>query len=73
MVLMGITYKLIVRAVDHRSLDSSGEWDRTWDTSYEWLIVDEDWNEVTGMGGYSTEGKARIAGEEKLKRLEDEQ
>lgn len=70
---MEMTYKLIVRAVDHKCLDSSGEWDRTWDTSYEWLIVDEDWNEVAGMDGYGTEEKARIAGEEKLKRLEEEQ
>jgi hypothetical protein len=70
---MGITYKLIVRAVDHKCLDSSGEWDRTWDTSYEWLIVDEDWNEVRGMGGYDTEANAREAGEEKLRRLEEGQ
>ncbi len=57
----------------HKCLDSDGEWDRTWDESYEYIIYDEEGLEVAGRDGYDTEEKARIAGEEKLKRLEDEQ
>ena len=56
----------------HKCLDSDGEWDRTWDESYEYIIYDEEGFEVAGRDGYDTEEKARIAGEEKLKRLEEE-
>ena len=56
----------------HKCLDSDGEWDRTWDESYEYIIYDEEGLEVAGRDGYDTEEKARIAGEERLKRLEEE-
>ena len=65
--------KLSVHRVDHRCLDSDGCWDGTYDESYEYIIYDEEGLEVAGMDGYHTEEKARIAGEEKLKRLEEEQ
>ena len=55
----------------HKCLDSDGEWDRTWDESYEYIIYDEEGAEVTGWDGYRTEEAARKAGEERLKRLEE--
>jgi hypothetical protein len=55
----------------HKCTTSDGEWDRTWDESYEYIIYDEERLEVDGMDGYNTEEEARKAGEERLKRLED--
>ena len=57
----------------HKCIDYEGEWDGTWDESYEYIIYDAEGLEVAGRDGYGTEEKARIAGEEKLKRLEEEQ
>lgn len=65
------TLRLCVHRVDCKCIDSDGEWDRTWDDSYEYVIYDEEGIEVAGMDGYHTEEKARIAGEEKLKKLEE--
>ena len=55
----------------HKCTSSDGDWDRTWDESYEYIIYDEEGIEVTGWDGYRTEEAARIAGEERLKRLEE--
>lgn len=55
----------------HKCTTSDGEWDRTWDESYEYIIYDEEEFEIAGMDGYNTEEEARKAGEERLKRLED--
>lgn len=55
----------------HKCTSSNGEWDRTWDESYEYIIYDEEGIEVDGWDGYNTEEAARIAGEMRLKRLED--
>lgn len=55
----------------HKCTSSNGEWDRTWDQSYEYIIYDEEGIEVAGWDGYGTEEEARKAGEERLKRLED--
>ena len=63
--------KLCVCRIDHKCIDSDGEWDGTWDDSYEWLIYDEEGYLVAGRDGDHTEEKARKAGEEKLKRLEN--
>lgn len=63
--------RLCVHRVDCKCIDSDGEWDGTWDDSYEYVIYDEEGIEVAGMDGYHTEEKARIAGEERLKRLEE--
>jgi hypothetical protein len=63
--------KLRVRDVAHKCLSSDGEWDRTWDTSYEWVIEDEEGMEIDGMDGYHTMEQAREAGEKKLKELEE--
>ena len=60
--------KLFVRRVDHKCTDSQGEWDGTWDETYEYVIYDDiTGDEVTEWGGYPTREKAREAGEEKLK------
>ena len=56
----------------HKCTSSNGEWDRTWDESYEYIIYDEEGIEVDGWDGYHTEEAARIAGEMRLKRLEEE-
>jgi hypothetical protein len=55
----------------HKCTSADGEWDRTWDESYEYIIYDEEGIEVAGWDGYRTEEAARKAGEEKLKRLEE--
>lgn len=55
----------------HKCTSSNGEWDRTWDESYEYIIYDEEGIEVDGWDGYNTEEAARIAGEMRLKRLEE--
>ena len=55
----------------HKCTSSDGDWDRTWNESYEYIIYDEDGIEVTGWDGYRSEEAARIAGEERLKRLEE--
>ena len=64
--------RLYVGPVHHKCVDSNGDWDGTWDESYEYIIYDEEGIEVAGHDGYDTEEKARIAGEEKLKRLKGE-
>lgn len=55
----------------HKCTSSDGDWDRTWNEIYEYIIYDEEGIEVTGWDGYRTEEAARIAGEERLKRLEE--
>lgn len=57
----------------HKCTSSDGDWDGVYDESYEYIIYDEEGVEVAGRDGYDTEEKARVAGEEKLKRLEEEQ
>lgn len=64
-------YKLRVRDVGFKCLDTDGEWDSTWETSYEWVIEDEDGIEVHGMGGYPTYERAREAGELAWIRMRD--
>jgi hypothetical protein len=55
----------------HKCLDSDGDWDGVYDESYEYIIYDEEGTEVAGWDGYCSEDAARIAGEERLKRLEE--
>ena len=55
----------------HKFLDSDGDWDGVYDESYEYIIYDEEGIEVAGMDGFNTEEAARMAGEERLKRLEE--
>ena len=52
-------------------MDSEGNWDGTWDTTYAWAIVKDDGTDVQSMDGYMTEHRAIEAGERALKRLED--
>ena len=63
--------KLCVHRVDHKCIDLEGNWDGTWDESYEYIIRDEEGFEIAGMDGYLTEAKAREAGEEALKKLKE--
>lgn len=63
---------LSICRIDRKCIDYEGEWDGTWDENYEYIIYDEEGIEVAGHDGYDTEEKARIAGEEKLKRLKGE-
>lgn len=63
--------RLCVHRVDRKCIDSDGDWDRTWDESYEYIIYDGEGIEVAGWDGYRTEEEARKAGEEWLKRLEE--
>jgi len=64
--------RLFVRRVDHKCTDSQGEWDGTWDETYEYVIYDDiTGDEVTEWGGYPTRERAREAGEKKLKTLEE--
>jgi len=65
--------RLSICRIDRKCIDYEGEWVGTWDESYEFLIYDSEGLEVASRGGYHTEEQARIAGEEKLKRLEEEQ
>ena len=65
--------RLSICRIDRKCIDYEGEWDGTWDESYEYIIYDEEGIEVAGWDGYGTEEEARKAGEEKLKRLEEEQ
>lgn len=53
----------------HKCTSSDGDWDRTWDESYEYIIYDEEGIEVAGMDGYGTEEEARRAGEMRLNEL----
>lgn len=41
-------YKLRVRDVGFKCLATDGEWDGTWETSYEWVIEDEEEAESGG-------------------------
>lgn len=63
--------RLCVHRVDHKCIDTDGEWDGTWDESYEYLIYDEEGYEVAGWGGFHSEKKAREAGEKALTKLKE--
>ena len=54
-------------------LDTEGEWDRTYDTTYEYTIEDEEGFEIDGWDGFRSKEEARKEGKKKLKRLEEEQ
>lgn len=63
--------RLCVHRVDCKCIDTDGYWDGTWDYSYEWAIYDEEGYQLDEWDGYRSEEAARIAGEERLKRLEE--
>lgn len=50
-------------------ISTDGEWDGTWDESYEYIIRDEEVFEIAGMDGFGTHDKALEAGKKKLKEL----
>ena len=53
----------------HKCISSEGEWDGTYDESYEYIIYDGEGIEVAGWDGFNTHDKARVAGERKLYEL----
>ena len=61
---------LSICRIDRKCIDYEGEWDGTYDESYEYIIYDEEGFEVAGMDGYRTREEARETGEKKLKELE---
>lgn len=63
--------RLSICRIDRKCIDYEGEWDGTYDESYEYIIYDGEGIEVAGRDGYRSEEAARIAGEERLKRLEE--
>jgi hypothetical protein len=64
--------RLSICRIDRKCIDYEGEWDGTYDESYEYIIYDEEGFEVAGMDGYRTREEAREVGEKKLKELEEE-
>lgn len=52
-------------------MDSEGNWDKTWDTTYAWAIIDDNGIEVQSMDGYMTEQRAMEDGERALKKMEE--
>ena len=65
--------RLRVIKVDRKCIDSEGEWDGTYDESFEYGIYDEEGFEVDGWDGFRSKEEARKEGKKKLKRLEEEQ
>ena len=63
--------KLSIHRIDHKCLDTEGEWDGTYHRIYEYIIYDEEGFEVDGWDGFRSKEEAREAGEKKLKELED--
>jgi hypothetical protein len=63
--------RLRVFPVDHKCLDTEGEWDGTYDESFEYGIYDEEGFEVDGWDGFRSMEEARKEGEKKLKELEE--
>ena len=50
---------------------SDGAWDGTWDEWYEYIIHNSEGEIVDQESGFQSKDKARKAGEERLKRLEE--
>jgi hypothetical protein len=63
--------RLCVCPVHRKCIDYEGEWDGTYDDSFEYIIYDSEGIEVAGRGGYNTAEQAREAGEKKLKEMEE--
>lgn len=63
--------RLSICRIDRKCIDYEGEWDGTYDESYEYIIYDGEGIEVAGRDGFYTHDKAREAGEKKLKELEE--
>ena len=64
----GVNDKFWIGVVEenYKCLDTQGEWDGTYDTSYRYDIYDENNIQVDGFGGYRTKEEAREAGEKCL-------
>lgn len=65
-------YRLAVFPLQTMRIDTDGEWDKTWETSFGWIIEDEEGVTVKGGRGFATfEEAAEEAGEKKLKSMEE--
>ena len=64
-------YRMTVSKDICKCTSSTGEWDRTWDEWYEYIIFNSDGEIVDQESGFHSKDKAREAGEERLKRLEE--
>jgi hypothetical protein len=63
--------RLCVCPVHRKCIDYEGEWDGTYNDSFEYIIYDSEGIEVAGWDGYNTAEQAREAGEKKLKAMEE--
>ena len=63
--------RLRVFPVDHKCVDTEGEWDGTYHRIYEYTIEDEEGFEVDGWDGFRSKEEAREAGEKKIKEMEE--
>lgn len=61
--------KMIVEPEYHKNIDSLGDWDGTWDETFEYIIFSDQEYYIKKQGGYHTAEKAKEAGEKALKRL----
>ena len=61
--------RLSICRIDRKCIDYEGEWDGTYDESYEYIIYDGEGIEVAGRDGFDTHDEARVAGERKLYEL----
>lgn len=62
-------YRLRVDRHDWKCCTPDGEWDGTYDESYEYEIVDWETNKIVAKGeGFITEKRAREAGAKELER-----
>lgn len=64
-------YRMAVSKDSVKCTDSEGAWDGTWDVWYEYIIFNTEGEIVDQDSGYHTADKAKMAGEKRLKQLED--
>ena len=63
--------RLCVCPVYRKCIDCEGEWDGTYDDSFEYIIYDSEGIEVAGWDGFRSKEEARKEGEKKLKEMEE--
>ena len=64
-------YRLAVFPLQTMRIDTDGEWDRTFETSFGWTIEEEEGVTVKGGRGFATFEEAKEAGEKELRKLEE--
>ena len=63
--------RCVVYDVPFKRTDCEGCWDGTWEGNFKYVIYDDNGEEVSSYEGYRTKEKARLAGEAKMKMLEE--